>query len=259
MDVSVIIVNYRTPEKTIACIDSIKNSDVGGLRLEIITVDNMSGDGSPDKITKKHPDIKMIKSPKNIGMGGGNNLGIKEAKGRFLLVLNPDTLIKKDAIKHLYDFMSGRLNVGVVGPKLLNPGGSLQYSCLRFPKPHTPLLRRTFLGKVSKDHLDRFLMKDFDHNSEKEVDWIIGSCLMINRTLLEKIGSAFNEKFFMYFEDTDLCRRAWKGGFKVFYYPKAKVVHDHMRQSADNPWYLAPFKDKLAREHIKSWMRYFLG
>lgn len=258
MDVSIIIVNYKTPRKTNACIDSIKGSDTGDLNLEIIVVDNNSEDDSVKKIKAKHPDVKIIENPKNLGMGGGNNIGIAEAKGRSLLILNPDTLIKKDAIKELYEAIRSKEEVGVVGPRLLNPDNSLQYSCLRFPKIYTPIIRRTFLGRLTKKQLDRFLMKDFDHKQSREVDWMIGSCLMLDRKLLDKRGRAFDDKFFMYFEDTDLCRRAQKNGLKVVYHPKAEVVHDHMRQSAGKPWYVAPFTDKLTREHIRSWMRYFL-
>ncbi|MBD3248146.1 glycosyltransferase [Candidatus Falkowbacteria bacterium] len=259
MDISVIIVNYKNPEKTNACIESIKNSDTGDLNLEIIAVDNNSRDDSIEKISRAHPDIKIIASNKNLGMGGGNNIGIAEAGGRYLLILNPDTIIKGEAIKKLHDLINSREDVGIVGPRLLNPDNSLQYSCLRFPKFHTPFFRRTFLGKLAPGHLNRFLMKDFDHSETREVDWMIGSCLMIDRNLLAKLSKAFDEKFFMYFEDTDLCRRCWKESYKVVYHPQAVVVHDHMRQSAGKPWYLAPFTDKLAREHIKSWMKYFIS
>ena len=102
-------------------------------------------------------------------------------------------------------------------------------------------------------------MKDFDHKQMKEVDWVMGSCLIVPRSLIDKIGQIFNKRFYMYFEDTDLCRRTWKAGFKVIYYPEAQVIHDHGRGSAGRPWYLAPFIDKLAREHIKSWIKYFLN
>jgi hypothetical protein len=103
-------------------------------------------------------------------------------------------------------------------------------------------------------------MKDFDHASIREVDWLMGSSLMLRRDILEKDGYIFDEKFFMYFEDIELCRRILKKhGFKVAYFPEAIVIHDHARESADKPWYLAPFADRLAREHLKSWFRYFFG
>ena len=257
MDLSIIIVNYKTPEKVNTCIDSIKNSDTGDLDLEIIVVDNKSDDDSERIIKRKHNDINYIKSEKNLGMGGGNNLGVKNSKGEFILILNPDTLIKKDAIGVLYHYIRANKEVGVVGPKLLNPDKTLQYSCRCFPSAVTPFFRRTFLGRFAKDHIEEFLMKDFDHNKRREVDWLLGSCLMVDPSVLVEGDEIFDNRFFMYFEDTDLCRRVKRNNFKVVYHPDAVVVHDHMRESAEKPWYLAPFVDSLTREHIKSWIKYF--
>ncbi len=257
MDLSVIIVNYKTPEKVTACIDSIKNSDTGDLDLEIIVVDNKSNDDSEEIILRKHPDIKFIKSERNLGMGGGNNLGARNSKGEFVLILNPDTLIKKDSICKLYKHIKENEEVGAVGPKLLNPDKTLQYSCRRFPKALTPVFRRTFLKKIARSDLDNFLMKDFDHSITREVDWMLGSCLMVDLKAFESRDKIFDDKFFMYFEDTDLCRRVKKNNFKVVYLPEAVVIHDHTRESALKPWYISPFVDKLTREHIKSWIKYF--
>jgi hypothetical protein len=257
MDLSIIIVNYKSADKTSACIESIKDSDLSGLSFEILVVDNCSSDGGVQTIREKHNDVLIIESNRNLGMGGGNNLGIRSARGRYILVLNPDTLIRKNAIRSLCDIMEKRQNVGIAGPKLFNPDGTLQYSCLRFPKMYTPILRRTFLGIFGKRHLDSFLMKDFDHAKTSEVDWLIGSCLLIRKGLLDSLGQAFDERFFMYFEDTDLCRRAHEAGFLVIYHPEAEAIHYHSRQSAGGHWYIALFFNFLAREHIKSWFKYF--
>jgi GT2 family glycosyltransferase len=259
MDISVIIVNYKSLDKTLKCLDSLKNADWGSFSHEIIVVDNASGNGDAAAIASKHPEAILVKSEKNLGMGGGNNLGAKASKGRYLLVLNPDTLIKGDAVPKMAAYLDAHPQVAIVGPKLLNSDGTLQYSCLRFPKLHTPILRRTFFGGLAGGHLDEFLMKDYDHKNTREVDWLMGSCLMVRRDILERDGFLFDEKFFMYFEDTELCRRVQKNhGMKVVYFPEASVVHDHARQSADKPWYIAPFVDSLTREHLKSWLKYFL-
>ncbi len=257
MDLSIVIVNYKSEEKTLACLNAIKAGDMSGLKYEIIVVDNASGDEMRD-VLRLHKDIYFKRSSQNLGMGGGNNYGIKDARGKYILVLNPDTLVSPKAIKTLFEYIKNHLEAGIVGPKLLNTDGSLQYSCARFPKFYTPLLRRTFVGKLGKKHLANFMMMDFGHDVIRPVDWLMGSCLMINREALQKIGGGFDESFFMYFEDIDLCRRMWKAGFKVIYNPEVVVVHDHARQSARAPWYSAPFTDKLAREHIKSWLIYFL-
>lgn len=290
MDISIVIVNYKSKNNAVNCIESIKKSDLAGVDYEIILVDNNSGDRGAEEIKKMLPEVKIIESKKNLGMGGGNNLGIKEAVGKYVLILNPDTIVKPEAIKKLYDYLEANENVGVAGPKLLYPDGQLQYSCFRGWKFLTPVYRRTFLGRMAKKHLNNFLMRDFDHLSAREVDWLMGSCLMIRRSVLDKIKTSprnltpslsfpasmcgagsrrggkesqgeeeyFDERFFMYFEDTDLCRRVRQAGWKVIYFPEAVVVHDHVRASAKKPWYLAPFLSKLSRVHIISWIKYFL-
>jgi N-acetylglucosaminyl-diphospho-decaprenol L-rhamnosyltransferase len=259
MDISVIIVNYKSQDKVLKCLESLSKADWGGLAREIIVVDNDSGDDL-SAVKVLYPEAKIIQSEKNLGMGGGNNLGAKNSTGEFILILNPDTVVQGDSIIKLHQYLKDNKQAGIVGPKLLNPDGTLQFSCLRFPKLHTPILRRTFWGRFFPGHVDNFLMKDFDHAAVKEVDWLMGSSLLIRRDILEKDGFIFDETFFMYFEDTDLCRRTKKKhGYQVVYYPGAAVIHDHARESAEKPWFIAPFVDKLAREHIKSWMKYFFG
>jgi N-acetylglucosaminyl-diphospho-decaprenol L-rhamnosyltransferase len=259
MDLSVIIVNYKSQEKVLKCLDALTAADWGDLTHEIIVVDNNSGDDLA-QIKEIFPEVKIIRSEKNLGMGGGNNLGAKNSSGQFILILNPDTAVQKDAVVKLHQHLRENKQAGIVGPKLLNPDGTLQYSCLRFPKLHTPILRRTFFGELAGKQLDAFLMKDFDHASTKVVDWLMGSCFLIRREIMDKDGHIFDEKYFMYFEDTDLCRRVReRHNYDVVYHPEAVVIHDHARQSAESPWYIAPFTDALAREHIKSWARYFFG
>ncbi|MFA6106715.1 MAG: glycosyltransferase family 2 protein [Patescibacteria group bacterium] len=256
MDLSIIIVNYKSLEKTRQCLRAVRASDFDGFSHEIIVVDNASGD-NVDDLKKDFPHIKTVKAPENRGMGEGNNLGIKNAYGDFFLILNPDTYVEKNAIKALCQYMEDNPRTGIVGPKLLNSDLSLQYSCLRFPKIYLPVMRRTFLGKFFKSEQERFIMADFNHEEIREVDWMLGSALMIRRSMLKKIGPAFDGRFFMFFEDTDLCRRAKAAGFGVFYLPSALAVHDHARLSAKGRWYIAPFTNKLARAHIASWIKYF--
>ncbi|MDD4902531.1 MAG: glycosyltransferase family 2 protein [Patescibacteria group bacterium] len=259
MDLSVVIVNYQSQDKVLKCLDALLDADWGDLAHEIIVVDNNSGDDLA-QVKAIFPEVKIIQSEKNLGMGGGNNLGARNSSGEFILILNPDTTVQDDAILKLHQYLRENDQVGIVGPKLLNPDGSLQYSCLRFPKIHTPILRRTFFGELAPRHLNDFLMKEYDHAVTKTVDWLTGSCFLIRREILEKDGHIFDEKYFMYFEDTDLCRRVKaKYNYDVAYHPEAVVIHDHTRASAEKPWYIAPFADKLAREHIKSWFRYFIG
>lgn len=257
MHLSILIVNYKNKEKTRRCIESIRRADLAGLTHEIIMVDNNSGDGIVDEFKLKYPEVRGLQSERNRGMGGGNNLAARGAVGEFLLILNNDTLVGKDSIKKLLNFYQSRQDIGLVGPSLRYPDGRLQYSCLRFPGILTPLYRRTFLGQFAKRHLDRFLYAEYDHQTAKEVDWVQGSAMLIKHSLFEEL-SGFDERFFMYFEDIDLCRRVWQTGWKVFYYPESAMIHDHTRASANDRWYIAPFINRLSQIHLASWIKYFI-
>jgi hypothetical protein len=257
MDLSILIVNYKNKAKTISCIESIKQADLTGLTYEIIMVDNNSADGTIEELKLKYPEVKCLASQHNRGMGGGNNLAARGAIGEYLMILNNDTLVKTDSIKKLINYYKSRQDIGLLGPKLQYPDGRLQNTCLRFPGILTPFYRRTFLGKFAKRHLDRFIYADYDHQTVKEVDWVQGSAMLIKHSLFEELAG-FDELFFMYFEDIDLCRRIWQSGLKVIYYPESVIIHDHTRASANDRWYLAPFTNRLSQIHLASWIKYFI-
>jgi len=257
MDISVIIVNYKSKKKTFSCLESLQHADWEGISHEIIVVDNHSYDGIAEDIQKFLPSVIFVQNSVNSGMGGGNNFGIRHSQGEYILILNPDTKVARNAIRILFSFIKNRPEVGIVGPKLLNPDGTLQYSCVRFPALYTPIFRRTFFGRFAKTYLDDYLMKLVSHDEVMDVDWMLGSCLLVRRSDFKKAGGGFDKRFFMYFEDTDLCRRFHRVGLRVVYNPAAVVIHDHARSSAKSRWYLAIFTNKLTREHIKSWLNYF--
>ncbi len=261
LDLSIIIVNYKSKTKLANCLDSLNRADLNGLSYEIIVVENHSGDDLSELIARQS-NINLIISARNLGMGGGNNLGIKSASGKNILVLNPDTVVKEDAIKKIFSYLNENDEVGLVAPKLLYPDGKLQLSCSRFPSFFVPILRRTFLGDYFAKIRNDFMMTDFSHDEVREVDWVMGSCLMFKRNLQLASGEImqprFDERYFMYFEDTDLCRSIKSAGYKVMYYPQAVVIHDHARESAKNPWYIALFRDKITWIHIISWFKYFI-
>ncbi|MFA6416731.1 MAG: glycosyltransferase family 2 protein [Patescibacteria group bacterium] len=261
MDLSIIIVNYKSKDKLKNCLNSIFKADWLGVGLEVIVVDNFSQDNLSN-LEIEYPNLRLISSSCNLGMGGGNNLGIEAATSEYVLVLNPDTIIGKDAALTLLNYLKNNPGVGLLGPKLLYPDGSLQLSCSNFPGFFIPILRRTFLGNYFKKIRDDFTMNDFDHNSIKEVDWLMGSCLMFRKKQItpknEEFRPRFDERYFMYFEDTDLARTFKSHGLKVIYNPEAVVIHDHARESAKHPWYIAIFTDRLAWIHISSWFKYFI-
>ncbi len=260
MDISIIILNYKSKGFTFNCIKSIKEADftVDGkeLRYEIIVVDNNSEDSIGQILAWQYPDITFIQNKINVGMGAGNNVGIRRAHGDFIVIMNPDTLAGKNTFVKLYSYMRANPKVGIAGPRQLNPDRSIQYSCYRWHGFFTPLFRRTPLGnfRFAQKELNRYLMVDFDHQTVREVDWLLGSFMFIREKALREIG-LFDERFFLYFEDTDLCRRFWQKDWRVVYYPAAEVVHNHNRQSAKTHWYKF-FLNPATRQHILSWLKY---
>lgn len=237
------------------CIKTIFESEFNQ-PYEIIVVDNDSGDGIEQMLRERFSAVRFIQTGANLGMGAGNNAGIRAARGKYILILNPDIFVFKDSLQKLYDFFREHEEVGLVAPRLLNPDKTLQYTCYRWHKFFTPVLRRTFLGRLSfaKKELDRFLMRDWDHATTREVDWIQGSCFLIPKKVFDKAG-LFDDRFFMYFEDTDLCRRIKNAGYKNVYLAEAEVIHLHRRQSADAGGVKALF-NRLTRIHIASWLKY---
>lgn len=255
IDLSIIIVNYNSKEKTLACLISLNRADFAGLTNEVILVDNNSSESIEFEARTIIDGLVFIKNPANIGMGAGNNVGIRRSTGEFVLVLNPDTEVKPDAIRTMVAYLRDNPGVGLVGPELIYPDGTPQDSCYRYPNLVLPLVRRTFLGGFAKDYLDYYLMKNLDLTKPQAVDWIMGSCLLMRRSVLDQVG-LFDERFFMYLEDTDLCRRINNAGYKVVYLPSARVVHHHGRASAKKHWFVALFANKMSRVHLYSLIKY---
>lgn len=258
MDLSFIILNYKTKGLLKNCLRSIVNSDLGNLRYEIIVVDNNSGDGVKEMLQQNFANVIFIQSRHNLGMGAGNNLGIKQARGRYLAVLNPDTVVLPDAIKKLYALMEGNNRAGIAGPKLINPDGTLQYTRCRFPSFLTPVYRRTPLQKLKRvrQKLNLYLTKDQDYDIAGPADWLYGACLFIRGSVLDKTG-LFDERYFLGFEDTDLCRRVRSAGYEVWYYPASVIIHYPHRFSGEGNWLTGIFNQSI-RIHIASWLKYFL-
>jgi len=240
------------------CLKSIEGADFAKLHYEIIVVDNNSDDSIGKILAWQYPSVVFIQNEVNVGMGAGNNVGIRRAKGDYVVVMNPDTICFADTFQILYKYMEEHKKVGVVGPKQLNPDKTVQDSCYRWHSLLTPIYRRTFLGKTkfAQKDTNRFLMRDFDHESECEVDWLLGSFLFLRKEAIFSIG-LFDERYFLYFEDTDLSRSLWNKNWKVVYYPGARIIHNHNRASAQGAWYKF-FTNKASREHIVSWMKYLL-
>jgi len=256
MLLSLVSLNYKSKGLLKQCLKGIRLLKLS-FPYEVIVVDNASGDGCGEMIKNEFPEVRFIQSNTNHGYAGGNNLGLKIANGEYIMIVNPDIAMLTNEIDKMLDYMKNYPGIGILGPKLINPDGTIQYSCYKFPTFFIPFFRRTFLGSlpILDNKVKNYLMANWDHKENREVDWLLGGCLLIRKTLLDKIG-LLDERFWMYFEDVDICRRAWEAGYKVVYFAESEVVHYHRRTSADTSWLFGLFK-KVTREHIKSWLKYF--
>ena len=230
--VSIILVSYNSVAFIHSCPSSIQQC-LPGLAHEIVVVDNHSQDHSCQLIRMRFPGLVLIENPSNLGFGRAANQGFRKARGKYLLILNPDVTLLPGAVEKAINFLDGHSEVALLLPKLLNPDGTLQFSCRTFFDFPTLLFRRTPLGKVFPNHrvIREHLMMDWNHDEVREVDWGMGACMLLRREAI-KDGNLFDERFFLYFEDIDLCFRLKNEGGKVIYYPEAAMVHYYVRESA---------------------------
>src|SRR3989344_5560110 len=251
MEISIIINNYKTRGLLKQCLKGIYLYPPS-VEYEVIVVDNNSRDGSVEMVKAKFPQVRLIEAKKNLGHHQGNNLGIKNSSGRYILILNTDIALLDNSIDKIYRFMEDHPESALVGPKLKNPDGSIQMSALRFPGKLVPIYRRTFLGQLpfAKKEIDYYLMKDFNHALTRPVDWILGACAMVRRSAIDKVG-LMDEDLFLYFGDVAWCKKFWQAGYKVYYFVEANIVHYHKRESAQVGIFSLVFWI-----HIIDWLKY---
>ncbi|MCK4410466.1 MAG: glycosyltransferase [Candidatus Eisenbacteria sp.] len=231
-DLSIVIVGYNSLPELRKCLSSVRETGTSACP-DIVVVDNASADRTVEFLQQEHPEVRLVANGRNVGYSRAVNQGIAEAKARYILVLNPDIVVLPGALDRLVSFMDEHPDVGIAGAKLLNPDGSLQYSCRRFYTFWTLVLRRTPLGKLLEKGrtISNHLMLEFDHEESREVDWVIGACMIVRRMALADFGG-MDERFFLYFEDVDWCYRVWQSGWKVWYVADSVMRHRHVRESA---------------------------
>lgn len=219
--ISVLIVSYNTKEHLKACIDSVLAERSEDIAIEVIVVDNASSDGSTTFIKENYPVVQLIENSDNLGFGKANNQAYQASTGDYIFLLNPDALAKPGALMALIDAYRILSDCAIAAPKLVNPDGSVQSSCLNLPSIGRAV-REYFFGKVG-------LYTKFEPNSSEPiaVEAVAAAALLINRDVITKLGALFDEKFFHYYEDLDLCRRIKHIGLKVYYVPTAVVIHHH--------------------------------
>ena len=255
-DLSVVVVSYNTRALLDRCLRSVAESG-GGLAIETIVVDNGSTDGSLELVRERHAGVQLVASETNLGFSSANNVGMREASGRYILLLNSDAEIAADvdalALRKLADFLDSRLEAGIVGPQLLHSDRSLQGVAKAFPTPLAALFgRKTLATRLWPNNRfsRRYLLERHNDGTEPfEVDSVSGACLMARRAAVQEVG-ALDEGYFMYWEDVDWCRRFKRAGWKVYCLPEARVVH-HEGQSSQRQ------SDRLIVEFHRSAYRYY--
>ncbi|WP_296873953.1 glycosyltransferase family 2 protein [uncultured Methanobrevibacter sp.] len=223
MDLSVVIVNYQTFELTKNTIDSILEYDYP-FSYEIFVVDNASGDDSLKRLQDYFGDkVRFIASKENNGFAAGNNQALREATGRYQLLLNSDTIVWQHTLENIYDYMQKNPDVGACGCRVLLEDGDLDKACKRsFPNVKNSFFRLFHIPTKSKD--DNYNLTDLPDDGVYEIDCLTGAFMFMRKEALDQVGF-LDETFFMYGEDIDLCYRIKRGGWKIVYYGESKITH----------------------------------
>lgn len=221
MKLSIIVVSWNTREILADCLASVYQNPPTD-SFELILVDNASTDGSAEMVRDRFPQARLIASQENLGFAQGNNLAVPLCVGEYVLLLNPDTVVKPNALQALIDFLDTTPEAGAAGSMLLNPDESLQPSCHPAPKLGRELWRLLHLDAIRP--YGRYNMHQWDLSQNREVDVLMGASLMVRKSILDEIGFLDGD-YFMYSEEVDLCFRLQKAGWKLFYVPASKVIH----------------------------------
>ena len=221
-DLSVILVSYNTAHLLDRTLSAL-NTAQAALKLQIIAVDNASRDTSVDLLRKRHPSVELIENSINVGFARAINQALRQALGRYILLLNTDAFVSPDTLQKTVEFMDTRPQSGVLGVKLVGPDGTLQPSCRYFPTPWNVFLATTGLARFFPATR---LVDDmsWDHASVRECDWVPGCYYLVRREAFEQVGF-FDPRFFLYYEEVDYCRRVRQAGWSIIYYPFTQVVH----------------------------------
>lgn len=251
-DIAVIIVNWNAREDLRACLTSLYADPKPQVTCDVWVVDNASGDGSAAMVAAEFPEVQLRANTENLGFSKANNQAIQDSDSRYVFLLNSDAAIHSGALDTLAAYADSHPNAAILGPKVLNPDGTLQFSCRRFPSLGAGFFRNTYLGRLFPNNrfAADYLMTSFDHASDLAVDWVSGCAMLLRRTAIDQIG-ALDERFYMYCEDVDICQRAWDANMEVVYVPEAVVTHAIGRSSDKNA-------DKMIREFHRSWYEYDL-
>ncbi len=222
MVISVAVISYNARHHLEACLASIQAENA----MDVIVVDNGSTDGSIEMVQTRFPQFRLHVCDTNVGYGAAANTAVASSQAEYVLLLNSDTLLQSGALDDLCCYLDRHPRCGIVGPRMLNPDGSLQPSCYSFPTPFNLLVRYTSLGILfwRLPYLKRRHLHGWDHSCSMVVPWVLGAAIVVRREAFVAING-FDDSFFMYSEDVDLCYRMHRANWEVRYCPRAEVVH----------------------------------
>jgi GT2 family glycosyltransferase len=252
MDLSIVIVNWNAKDYLENCLKSIYR-ETEDLAFEVFVVDNASSDGSREMIKKAFPQVSLIEEPENVGFARANNRALPECRGRYVLLLNPDTAVVDRCLEKMWNFMEQRPNAGAAGCRILNTQGDLDrfHSAKRFPTPFSKFFVDVHLDRIFL--LGRFFGKysiaGWDRSDEREIDVLSGAFMFVRRESIEEVGF-LDERFFLLVEDIDWCRRIKEKGWKILFNPHAEIIH-HSGISIDR------VKSTRIKNAIFSYLIYF--
>jgi GT2 family glycosyltransferase len=220
-DVSISLVNTNSRELLLACLESLR-----GVDAEIVVLDNASEDGSAAAVGESYPDVRLIEQPHRAGFGANHNTVIRATNGRYVFILNEDTTSDDWGFAEMVAHLDANPRVAALGPRLVYPDGRVQSSAWRFPSPATALLGLLTLGRAG--------ILQSGGGETRDVDWAMAAALLVRREALDEVG-IFDEGFFIYSEETDLCRRLRSAGWRTQFFPSVTVVHHESQFSAGIP------------------------
>ncbi|MFZ3031956.1 MAG: glycosyltransferase family 2 protein [Candidatus Moraniibacteriota bacterium] len=258
-ELTIAVNGYRSPEILRLCLNSIqKEMGASGIAYEVLVTDSATEEDTEMLMREEFPDVRFFPFKENVGFKTLVNLSIEKAEGEYIFLINSDILLSPGAVPEMLQYLKAHPEIGILGPKQFNFNDSLQSSCFHFYRPQTILYRRTWLGKLpfGEKHLRWFTFADEDLTKPRAVDWIIGSALLVSKEKAKQVGP-MDERFFLYMEDVDWCRRFWEQGFKVVYYPLTFVYHYHGKGSARGGFIGSLLFNKLTWYHIESAFKYF--
>ncbi len=243
--VAAVIVSYNVADLVLECIASLRSDGIE----QVVVVDNASADGSVEAVRRHEPGVEVLALTRNLGYGAGANRGVAATTAPYVAVMNPDVVVEPGSTKALVDALEADAGLAVVGPRVESPGGDLYPSARTFPDL-ADAAGHAFFHFVwpANPFSRRYRMLDWDHAGAADVDWVAGNHFLVRRSAWDEVGG-FDEGFFMYMEDVDLCWRLRRAGWRTGYEPAARVTHAIGRSTDQTPY-------RMIAAHHRSLLRY---